>query len=463
MTAPVKPPTSVRGHVSSWDFATLLDELTADLPGDLLWPTSVQTYATMRREAHLSSILSGWSLQLRRAQWQLDGAGCRPEVVQLVADDLGLQVAGRDEPTAARVHGVSWNEHLRTALASLTYGHFGFELAAEIVDELARLVGLYERPPWTVGEIHTDPKSGAFLGITQDSPAGTNGVPEITADRMCWYAREREGANWAGVSLLRAAFPAWLIKREMLRVLATSSRRFGMGVSVVRALPGTNPTPAQHAAAAEMAQQTRVGDQAGGALPPGFVQELIGLTGSAPDTLGFVRFLNQEMSRSALMQHLDLGSTETGSRALGEAFIDNWMLALEAEGEHIADVATRQAAARVVGWNWGADEPVPRVVVSGIGSRREITAESLQLLLSSGALDADPSLKAWVRREYRLPEPDDDARPPAAPGVDLPGEAEADDGGTASASAPRAARRPRRREADGQLALPVAAAPAGQE
>jgi len=41
-----------------------------------------------------------------------------------------------------------------------------------------------------------------------------------------------------------------------------------------------------------------------------------------------------------------------------------------------------------------------------VGSRREVTAESLNLLLSSGGLAADPALEAWVRREYRLPERD---------------------------------------------------------
>lgn len=132
--------------------------------------------------------------------------------------------------------------------------------------------------------------------------------------------------------------------------------------------------------------------------------KIVGLSGSVPDTLGFIRFLNQEIATSVLMGHLDLGTSETGSRALGTAFIDSWTLALEAEGEFIADTATRQAAARIVDWNWGEDEPVPRVVVSGIGSRREVTAESLQLLLNSGALSADPGLEAWVRREYRLPE-----------------------------------------------------------
>lgn len=461
MTTPLKPPTSVRGHVSSYDHATMLEELVVDLPADLIWPTSTITYATMRREARLSAVLAGWGLQLRRAQWQLNPAGCRPEVVRLVADDLGLMVAGRDEPEAARVKGVSWSEHLRAALMALIYGHSGFELSAEMRDGAARLVGLYERPPWTVGDIHVDPKSGGFLGITQDSPAGSNRPPQIPADRMAWYVREREGTNWAGTSLLKPAFPAWLVKREMLRTAAIAHRRWSAGVPVVEALPGTNPTPAQMSEAQALASAARAGDQAGVSTPPGFAMKILGITGSVPDTTAFIEFLNREMATSALMQHIDLGNTQSGSRALGTAFIDSFTLALESEAEAVADVATRQIAARIVEWNWGADEPVPRVVVSGIGSRREVTAESLQLLMSSGALAADPGLEEWVRREYRLPartEP----RPVQTTGTDLPNrdqdEDDADQEGEPAPPPVRASRRLPRREAPGQLALPVLAA-----
>ncbi len=81
----------------------MLDELTADLPVDLIWPNSVRAYASMRRESHVAAILAGWTLQLRRAQWQIDGTGCRPEVVQMVADDLGVPIKGEDRPQAVRL------------------------------------------------------------------------------------------------------------------------------------------------------------------------------------------------------------------------------------------------------------------------------------------------------------------------------------------------------------------------
>jgi hypothetical protein len=400
-----QPPLRLHGYVEQEAFeGILMDAL--ERVAEVTWPHSVRTYTQMRRDPKLAAVESGYALQLRRAQWQVDGADCRPEVVQMVADDLGIPVKGADKHGAARTRGVSWNDHLRAALTMLPYGHAGFELQAKFdADKRARLVGLWERPQHTITTMHADPKTGEFAGISQEAGKGPFDRPDLKASRLAWYTHRREGTAWWGSSLLRPAFAPWLFKREMMRAVATANRRFAMGIPTVEWAPNATPTPQQFSEAQQAITAARVGDQSGVTMPPGAMMKLVGLSGGTPDTLAFIQWLDQQMSTSALMGHLDLGQTQTGSRALGESFIDSWTLALETDGEEVADVATRQIAARIVGWNWDADEPVPRVTVSGIGSRREVTAQSLQLLLTSGALSADPGLEEWVRREYRLPAP----------------------------------------------------------
>ncbi len=401
-------PNSTLGYVDPYHFQSVFLDMLEHIP-DLLFPTSVQVYARMRRDPQITAILASWMLQMRRAQWQVDPAGCDPKVAQRIADDLGLHVVGADNPGAARTRGVSWNEHLRSALQMLTFGFAGFELEADTSSGQARLAGLFDRPQWTVSHIHIDGTTGGLQGITQDSN-WKEGVPQIPAERLVWYVNDREGANFAGTSLLRSCYSSWFLKEEMKRVHAISNRRWGAGVPVMKADPGTNPGLPQMTQAMQLAAAMRAGETAGAAVPPGFTLDIMGLSGSVPDTLAYIKWLDQQMSRSALMGMIDLGETPNGSRALGETFVDAFLLALEAAAEAVADVATRQIAARLVDWNEGDQEPVPRVVVSGVGSRREVTAQSLQLLLTSGALGADPALEAWVRREYRLP-----ARDPNSP------------------------------------------------
>src|SRR5260221_4214118 len=119
-----------------------------------------------------------------------------------------------------------------------------------------------------------------------------------------------EGSQWAGISMLRPAFGAWLLKHETWRVHATSIRRFGMGVPTVTAPAGGTGAQVQEANA--LASSMRVGDSSGVGLPAGFSFALTGLTGSVPDALAFIQYLDQQMSVMALVGMLDLGQTETG-------------------------------------------------------------------------------------------------------------------------------------------------------
>lgn len=442
-------PTVYHGHIQESWYSALGDW--QEQIGDLVWPLSNYTYGQMRRDAQLSAVISAYTLPIRRASWALNPAGCRPEVVKLVADDLGLPVMGVDEPGAARVRGVSWAEHLRSALLHLVYGHYGFELLAKVNTRgEARLVGLSDRIPVTITNLHVDDQ-GEFLGISQDNRFFDN-PPQIGADRLAWYCHDREGAMWQGRSLLRPSFAPWLLKRECQRILGTSARRFGMGVPTLRALPGTVATPEQMAAAATVAQQMRGGETAGAAIPPGFVVELLGLQGSAPDTLAFLKWLDQQMSKSALAQFLDLGGESAhGSRSLGTAFIDLFTLSIAAVAEYCADIATRQIAARIVDWNWGEDEPVPAITVSDVGTKHEITADAIQQLVSVGAIQPDPELDSYLRGTFQLPQRSPSVpweRPPAKTTSVSP----ADDTKVAAAKP----RRARKTVTPGQMALPIA-------
>ena len=390
---------------------------------DLMWPTSVQMYGRMRRDPKLKAILNAFSLPIRRSTWVLDPAGCRDEVVQVVADDLGLPIRGADtKPGPARRRGVKWGEHLRLALLSLVHGHMGFERRYEIRDGLARLVNLGERPPWTITSFDLN-RDGTIKTVTQNA-IGSKPIP---ASSLVWYAHEREGAAWTGQSLLREAYAPWLLKHEMWRVLATSNRRFGMGVPNVEAPAGA--TPAQVIQAQQLASAMRAGDQSGVGLPSGFKLNITGMTGSAPDTLAYIRYLDQQMSTMALAGFLDLGQTETGSRALGESFIDLFMLSLQAIADELADVATSGApglngiVTDIVDLNWGTDEPAPRIVCTDVGERRDLTAQGITELVQGGVITPDADLEAYVRQTYQLPAKA--AAPAPTPPIPAPAQARA--------------------------------------
>lgn len=412
-------PTTEIGHLDQ-HYGLWLGEFLELIP-DLIWPHSVQTYARMRHDPQLTAVLSAYTLPIRRATWAIDPSGCRDEVVQMVADDLGLPILGADtKPGPARRRGVRWADHLRLALLSLTYGFSPFERRYEIRDGKARLVNLGERLPHTIGAINLH-RDGTIASIQQDIAPASAPIP---ADRLAWYVHEREGANWAGRSILRASYGAWLLKHEIWRVHATSIRRFGMGVPNVEAPPGA--TPAQVAEAQRLASAMRVGDQAGVGLPAGFKLNITGMTGSVPDAMGFIHYLDQQMSRSALAGLMDLGDTNNGSRALGQSFLDLFLLSLQAIADEIAETTTSGQSGipgivtQLVDYNWGEDEPAPRVVAPDVGDRHEVTAEALDQLISCGAITPDAELEAYVRASWKLPDRAQDAPPPPLPAPPTP-------------------------------------------
>jgi hypothetical protein len=372
---------------------------------DLIWPQSVVTYGRMRHDPKLKGVIHAFVYPLLKATWALDPLGASPQVVQRCADDLGLPILGKDEkPGSARRRGIIWKRHLREALFSLIYGHMPFERRYEITGNSpgdCHLIHLGGRMPWTIAEINLA-KDATIDHIVQT----TQGDP-IPANRLVWYSYGQEGANWAGISALRPAFGAWLLKHETWRVHATSIRRFGMGVPTVEAPPGS--TAGVVAEAQALASAMRVGDSSGVGLPQGFKFTLAGMTGSVPDALGFIKYLDQQMSVMLLEGLLDLGQTETGSRAVGESFLDLFLLALQGIADEIALTATSGQESMpgivtdLVDQNWGEDEPAPQIVCTDVGESYQITAEAIGTLARYGALSPDESLDDWIRKVWRMP------------------------------------------------------------
>jgi hypothetical protein len=409
-------PTTFTGYVddASWYSQVLVDA--TEQVADLHWPTSVTTFSQMRRDPQLAAVLKALTLPIRQATTQVNPLGARPEAVQLVADGLGLPVADSTTPrTSARVRGVRWADHQRLSLLDLVFGHMPFEEQYEVTD-LTRLTRLSERMPVTIRSLEIN-RDGDLKAIRQWATPGQSLPPEIPAAHLLFYAHEREGSAWQGQSILRPAYAAWMLKREMLRAHAIGNRRFNHGVPTVEWAAGSDPTPAQIADAAAFASAARAGDQAGASLPPGAHLVLAGLSGGVPDTLGFVRYLDQQMSRMVLAGMLDLGETPNGSRALGAEFVDLFLLSIQALADDHASTITSQTAARIVAYNFGDDEPVPAVETTDVGSKREVTVEALQGLISSGALEADAELDAWLRREWKLPARTTPWVPPTKPGA----------------------------------------------
>ena len=77
-----------------------------------------------------------------------------------------------------------------------------------------------------------------------------------------------------------------------------------------------------------------------------------GMEGQTRDPLPSIQHHSEQITRSVLAMFLNLGSTQTGSRALGNSFLDFFHLSLNATAALICDTISETTIRRLVDFNF---------------------------------------------------------------------------------------------------------------
>lgn len=410
---------------------------------ELMFPASAKVYDAMRRDAQLDSVLRAITLPLRRTRWRLVGDEVRPEVAALVRDELGLDEDGRGRRRRRR-QGVVFAELLRNALLMLPFGFMPLEQVYELGPPapgvpatgnalVAHLRKLGPRMPRSLTNIDVA-RDGGLTAVRQTVPRrdGLPGHEEVTipVDRLVMFVNDREGGEWQGRSIFRSAYGHWLIKQRLMRLGPVIVERNGMGVPVVY-----YPADGSKSEALSIATAFRAGEKAGAALPEGYRLELVATTGQTRDELPLLQYHDEAMGRAALAMFLNLGH-DNGARALGDTFVDYFVLALGAIVEEVEATVTEHVIRDLVALNYGEEEAYPELVADELTAESTPTAEALKALADAGLLGpVDDGLTGEVRRRYGLPAlpelpaaPVTDVGQPGGELVPFPGAAAATDG-----------------------------------
>lgn len=390
---------------------------------ELRWPLSVEIFNRMRTEAQITSVLRAVKMPIRRQPRKINGAGCHPEVTQLVSEDLGLPIVGEEGAAPRRTRDrFSFAEHLRLALKALDFGHSVFEQVYRSDGARLRLRKLGWRPPRTISR--WDEASDGGLVAVEQNVAGK--VVRLEVRRLVVYCHEWEG-SWVGQSLLRSAYGPWILKGQLQRGNQTTIIRNGMGVPVVTApaLPKhleSDPTGAaawmqeQINAGLVVTKQLRGGDNTGVSLANGAQLAMKGVEGKLPDALPTIRYYDEQITRSVLAHVLNLGGVDsTSSYALGSTLADIFSQSLQGLSDWVDGVVNEHIIEDLVSVNFGPDEPAPRLVSDRIGAA--LSAEALKSLVDAGVITPDDRLENFTREAYGLPVADKSTArtTPAAP------------------------------------------------
>lgn len=382
---------------------------------DLVGHKGLLTFDRMRLgDASVRAALLACKLPILSANWRVDPASDSPqdkEIAQFVEDQL---------------HGMSrsWEEFLREALLHLDFGRYLFEIVYQLTpDGRIGLKKLAARQPKT---IYAWEMSDGGNGVQQLTTKG--GMVDIPIEKLIIFVNEKEGDNWEGISILRAAYKAWHMKETLEKIDAIAHERQSVGIPQIK--PSVNPSDAEKRVAIETAEGLRANAKGYAYIPAGWDMEFMDMkANTSRDPLESAQYHRFEILLSVLAAFLQLGSQKTGgSRALSQDLSDFFEMAVK----HVATVGiaapmNRYLIPRLVDLNYTVEE-YPKLVPDGIGSVDfAAITNSLTQMNQAKVLTPTLDIEQSLRRTMGLPEapedtyyPDPTKEPPKPPRPPVP-------------------------------------------
>ena len=257
-------------------------------------------------------------------------------------------------------------EFLRHALSCIWSGFSWFEKIYVLEAGKLYLSKLSPRVASTLYKWNVN-GSGELETVTQETWKD-NAVSkiEIPRSKIALFTFQREANNYEGQSILRAVYRHWLIKDTLYRLDAIRNERFAIGVPHIK-LPA--------AFSAEMLTMAKAIGKNWKGAEQSFVVTVEGMEidilqvqgGEALDLIPTIKHHDEMIPMVGLAQFLSYGTTESGSRALGESSQTFFYDALRGWLDDLMDQANREVCWPLLDLNY-PNQPRPRLTYSELGS-----------------------------------------------------------------------------------------------
>ena len=309
-------------------------------------------------------------------------------------------------------HTQSWKDVVRYALRMQDFGAACYEEVMAIDGDHIRVRRMADRQALTFYRWHTDPHSvdpsvppfiyddGETLYALEQWGYRSNRFEYVMlpTDKACIFTHDQEGANFWGIPLTRAMYPHWFVKKHLERIDAIACERNSLGVPMIMLPP--NPSKQDVQTAQNWVTQLAAHEKTGLSLPNGAVFKLVGIEGRIREILPSLQYHKQQIATSCLAMFMELGQTQSGSRALGESQTDFFLLATQNTADYIAHQIRNSTIRRLVMWNFGPDAPVPYLVPANVQARSiDTMAAIISQLAQAGAWISDRSSVNQARHE----------------------------------------------------------------
>lgn len=355
----------------------------------------IRIYDEMRKsDATVRAAVLVTSLPIRRASWFVN-----PGIQE---DQESKDIANFVEHALFDWLDQSWDDVLRQALLMIPFGVMAFEKVYGVKEfegkTYVTLTKLAPRLPKSIQQWEL--KDGTF-GIQQIRQDGK--VAEIPGSKLLLFVNEREGDNWWGNSMLRAAYKHWYYKNNFYKIDAMAFERQGMGVPKITMPQGYTEDDERKAATA--LQNLRANESAYLILPPEYTAEFMNMGASTTrDPSTSITHHNREIVKSVLAQFLELGQTQVGSKALSEDHSDLFLKSIEAIANTILSEINKKLIPELVDMNFDNVQVYPVLDYSGISRvDMQALATAYSTLVSAKAITPTDEDQQYLRSTLGLP------------------------------------------------------------
>jgi hypothetical protein len=366
-------------------------------------------YDKMRRsDGIVRSALRVIKTPLLAAEWYVEPA---------TYDDYGKEVA---EFVDQALNGMSRSflGVLQEALLMLDYGYYAFEKVFKEAKfrpsrGLARERDVVVWKKWgprhpknTTGWVF-DRNGGVQVLKQNRDPNGFDEVP-IPVDKLLLFTLDEEGGNPEGISLLRSCYPHWYYRQNLYKIDAIQKERHGIGVPYAELPP--NATSNDMKFAQELTQNLRTNEKAGVVKPYGWDIGFLQPNVQQVNVLESAQHHGVMMLTNMLAQFLALGTTQSGSRAVGSTQEDIFVKSTHYLADLMRSVINKWAIPELVRYNYDTAD-YPRLRVRRLGDTSDVRALSVALrnLAEAKIITPDAEIEKFVRNVQDLPGAPDDA------------------------------------------------------
>lgn len=225
---------------------------------------------------------------------------------------------------------------------------------------------------------------------------------DIPAEKVILWTYDKQGDDFWGVPPARHCYKAWKFKTQIERLNILHMDKFGVGTPVVEA--GEGWTQVERDQIRDYIASWRAGGSSYILHPFGGKISIVTDKGeSTGAALEWIKHYNLQVAKTYLTQGTELGSTETGARALGETFFEQLGGIVQADCEALASLINNQLIVPLVRWNFGPQDVYPTFAPSQRVKSGTGVATVLQQLIGSKSIHPRPEDEAWLRDVFGLP------------------------------------------------------------